>query len=244
MHLPSQPRTLLMYWSLKKHRDSPQPVVPESTFKPIPKPQTIRPRPVPKPRTKLPKQPSPSAISSTSTPLKDVPSSPRRTILIIGDSIPKHLVGRRMSRRYKVINRCIPGTTLEQWNKLAPVFVEDEMPTAVIIHCGTNNIHRSLTTECLELLDSIINAVLNVDSSINILISSLTTQRHTGHSIWIQEFNARLRDMCSLRSWTYMYIDNSNINNNNNINNTYRAPYNKFSKRFTYINPKVHYIQI
>ena len=113
-----------------------------------------------------------------------------------------------MSRRYKVINRCIPGTTLERWNKLAPVFVEDEMPTAVIIHCGTNNIHRSLTTECFELLDSIINAVLNVDSSISTLISSLTTQRHTGHSIWIQEFNARLRDMCSLRSWTY--IDNSN----------------------------------
>ena len=33
-------------------------------------------------------------------------------------------------------------------------------------------------------------------------------------------------------------------NNNNNNNNTYRAPYNKFSKRFTYINLKVHYIQI
>ena len=34
------------------------------------------------------------------------------------------------------------------------------------------------------------------------------------------------------------------LHNNNNNNNTYRAPYNKFSKRFTYINLKVHYIQI
>ena len=33
-------------------------------------------------------------------------------------------------------------------------------------------------------------------------------------------------------------------NNNNNNKNTYRAPHNKFSKRFTYINLKVHYIQI
>lgn len=135
--------------------------------------------------------------------------SQRETILIIGDSIPKKLVGRRMSRRYRVINRCIPGSTLDLWKKLAPVFVEEDNPTGIIIHCGTNNINYSLTSECISLLDSLATSVSQIAPTCTILMSSLTTQRHFGHSVWITEFNARLRDLCVIRKWTY--ICNANI---------------------------------
>lgn len=133
----------------------------------------------------------------------------RNTILILGDSMPKNLAGRRMSRSYRILNRCIPGTSLQIWSKLAPVLIEEEQPAAVIFHCGTNDIDRTLPLECLALLDSVIASISQVNSSTQIFISSLITQMSIGHAYWIQEYNARLRELCNLRYWTY--IDNSNI---------------------------------
>ncbi len=143
-----------------------------------------------------------TARTSTRTPV-------RNTILVLGDSMPKNLVGRRMSRRYRVLNRCIPGTSLEIWAKLAPVFVEEESPTAVIIHCGTNNIHRTLPMESITTMEKLITAVNDMNSYTSILVSSLIVQENIGHSYWIAEFNARLHDLCLFHECTF--IDNRNI---------------------------------
>ncbi len=174
---------------------------------------------------KLPPQHQPSPKPMTSTKCLDVSTqqSPtctstsrtftrppvRNTILVLGDSMPKNLVGRRMSRRYRVLNRCIPGTSLEIWTKLAPVFVEEETPTAVIIHCGTNNIYRTLPMESITTMETLITAIRNMNSSTQILISSLIVQKHRGHYYWIAEFNARLHDLCVFHDCTF--VDNSNI---------------------------------
>ena len=123
--------------------------------KPTPKPRTKIHAPIPKPRKNIPVSTTPASTkSSTSSPSK-LPVSDsdlrRKTILIVGDSIPKHLDGRKMSKRCKVINRCIPGSNLELWTKLAPIFVKEEQPTCVIIHCATNNISSCYVNECVEL---------------------------------------------------------------------------------------------
>ena len=138
--------------------------------RPTPKPRTKIPAPIPKPRKNIPvSTPSASTMSSTSSSSKSpVSDLHRKTILIIGDSIPKHLDGRKMSKRCKVINRCIPGSNLELWTKLAPIFVKEEQPSCVIIHCATNNISNCYVNECLELCECLVSLILSVDSTISI----------------------------------------------------------------------------
>ena len=177
--------------------------------------QTLQPRPIPKPRKNLPQphQPSHDIGKPIPKPRNNLPTTPTtvdkvtRTVLILGDSIPKHLDGRHMSRRYKVINRCIPGSNIELWMKLAPIFIQEECPTAVILHIGTNNIQSTLTNECLDLFITLVAVIKSICPSTRILVSSLTTQSKPGHDAWIYEYNARLRDQCKLFKWTY--IDNS-----------------------------------
>ena len=114
-----------------------------------------------------------------------------------------------MSRQCRVVNRCIPGSNLELWIKLAPVIINEEQPSSVIIHCGTNNISHLLVNECLELYHLLVSVILELNSSIHIAVSSLIVQRKYATSFWTKEFNARLLDLCRSNKWTY--IDNDNI---------------------------------
>ena len=140
-------------------------------------------KPIPKPRKHLPQ--TPTTVDKVT-----------RTVLILGDSIPKHLDGRRMYRRYKVINRCIPGSNIELWMNLAPICMQEECPAAVILHIGTNNIQSTLKNECLDLFITLVAVIKSICPSTRILVSSLTTQSKPRHDAWIHEYNARLRDQC------------------------------------------------
>ncbi|XP_071941471.1 uncharacterized protein [Antedon mediterranea] len=133
----------------------------------------------------------------------------KQTVLIIGDSIPKHLVGRRMSSRMRVINCCIPGSKLEMWIKLAPVLIQEQNPSSVIIHCGTNNTNDCMPMKCIKLITLLCNCIRDADTSIHIAISSLIMHQNAGRYAWVKEFNARLHDKCSTLNWAF--IDNSNI---------------------------------
>lgn len=137
------------------------------------------------------------------------PTPLQRTVLVIGDSIPKYLVGHKMSKRLKVLNKCIPGSNLEQWIKLAPALIQEECPTAVIIHCGTNNIASYQTTDCLSLYYSLVTLITSIQPRTRVIVSALTTQVNVGHAIWIREFNARLHELCKVAKWTF--IPNENI---------------------------------
>ena len=178
--------------------------------RPTPKPRTRSYRPTPKPRSKLhPVATSEQPIAASSSHHhQHAPNLKKKTILIIGDSIPKHLVGRRMSRQCRVVNRCIPGSNLELWIQLAPIIINEEQPSSVIIHCGTNNISRLLVNECLELYHLLTSVILESNPSIHIAASSLTVQRKYATSFWTKEFNARLSDLCLSNKWTYVNNDN------------------------------------
>ncbi len=188
--------------------------------KPTPKKSTPKQKPVPKPRTIYvassspaePTRPVPAPrtiISHSSSTLDASTHHQRKSVLIIGDSIPKYLIGSRMSKRCVVLNRCIPGTHLESWISLAPIVINEVKPSAVIIHCGTNNISSDFVHETVELYRLLADVILKVDPTIQIIASSLTTQLNVSHSTWIREFNARLQELCHVNKWTYA--------NNNNI---------------------------
>lgn len=175
---------------------------------------TPTPLPTPASSSSTTPHPTPERVTSSTTSNNSSTASSsstctKHTVLIIGDSIPKHLVGRRMSKRVRVINRCIPGTSVELWTKIAPIIVREENASAVIIHCGTNNLQSCYTHECIYMLSCMIKAIQSIKSTIKIAVSSLTVQKKLGPSIWIKEFNARLRSMCN--SFNLSYIDNDNI---------------------------------
>ena len=202
--------------------------IPDEDLPPLPL-QTPSPTPATKPSQKpsrssvnKPSPPPESTTSSTCSPVDpghkapaSAPSLPKRanrTVLIMGDSIPKHLSGRRLSQRLKVISRCIPGATIELWQKLAPVFISEHNPSCVILHLGTNNIPRTFPQECLDQFCELGLIIRKASPSINIVCSSLTIQnirKAPGRNAWIKEYNARLLQKCIELKWTY--IDNSNI---------------------------------
>ena len=162
-----------------------------------------------KPTTSTPETTSESVISTPPSTAKRLPHE-KPTVLIIGDSIPKGIVAQRLSRKYRVINRCIPGTKLQLWTKIVPSMIEEEKPTCIIIHCGTNNIQNCLTNECLSLYQELIASIRSV-SPVHIAVSSLTIQKHSGRQIWINEFNMRLRELCDFYSMSYICNDNITV---------------------------------
>lgn len=153
-------------------------------------------------------KPEPSTTHSAS-PEKTLPLT-KRTVLIMGDSIPKYLDGRRMSRRLIVRNECIRGSKLELWIKIAPSLIKQHNPTCVIIHCGTNNISNCIPTQCLDLTVELIHIISHVNPSVSIAISSLIIQGNSGRTAWVNDFNGRLFNLCRETNLA-AYIDNSNI---------------------------------
>jgi lysophospholipase L1-like esterase len=152
---------------------------------------------------------TPAQAPTSHTVSSPAPTKPRqkKTVLIVGDSIPKNLNGRRrMSRMHRVINRCLPGSSLSLWSKILPAMIEEEQPSFIIIHCGTNDMHSRTTSDCISLLCDVIGAI---PVGIEIAVSSLTTQEHSRRRKWICDYNTRLSVLCQSNAWTY--INNNNI---------------------------------
>ncbi|KAJ8035337.1 hypothetical protein HOLleu_22525 [Holothuria leucospilota] len=140
------------------------------------------------------------------------PTSPPKSVykvLIIGDSIPKHLNGRRMSRRLKVLNRCLPGSNLANWIKFAPVLIEEEKPSAVIIRCGTNDINKISPSHIASLMDELCMKIQFCDPSIQISISGLTPRLSSQANGEVLFINSKLAQICSKHE--LYYISNNNL---------------------------------
>ena len=176
----------------------------------VPEPKKVR--PVPKPRKRIP---TTTDNTLPTVPPPQTPTGPsqkphyRKRILILGDSITKGLVGCMMSRQHTILNRSISGTTIEHWIHLTPIFIEEEKPDIVLLHCGTNNFTKGYTNEAIGLIEKLVLRIHHVNSDLLIGLSALTTQRNLGHQYWINEFNARLMNICL--SQNFLYINHDNI---------------------------------
>ena len=220
---------------LQQQSSSHHPPTPKS--RPVPAPRTslsTKIRPTPAPRTSLCTQPTPAHISVPTIPTSnrfeslqtehrsDLPqtipvldrqqpglTSQTRTVLIIGDSIPKYLDGKRMSQRLNVRNECIRGSRLEHWIKLAPALIKEHDPSAIIIHCGTNNVQTNTILKCMDLTTQLLNVITSSSPQVTIAFSSLTVQGDIGNSFWAERFNDKLFELCN--KYHLDYIDNRNI---------------------------------
>ena len=204
-HVPSIPtdnQFSILRVEEPSHSDLPDEDLPPLPLPPVPAPKPKRrTRPTPKPRMSIPKP------ASTRTAPDPTPQT--RTVLILGDSIPKYLDGKRMSRRLTVRNECIRGSKLEDWIKIAPALILEHKPSAVIIHCGTNNIQNCLISKCIELTSALVQVIRNTNPNTTIAFSALTVQGSIGQSFWADKYNTRLLEFC--RQFNCDIIDNSNI---------------------------------
>jgi len=163
------------------------------------------------PSAATPEQPtappqSTPAASSTHTPR----TRKNHTVLILGDSIPKYLDGKRMSHRLQIYNESIPGIRLEQLTNMAYDLITSYNPSCVIIHCGTNDIPHYNPSVCVDLLTELVHVISSIKPTLSIAVSSLTIQGNNFRTNCILEFNSRLFDLCRATNIA-SYIDNSNI---------------------------------
>ena len=157
-----------------------------------------------KPRPSRPVHDSTGRTQRTPIPLKN-----QYKVLIIGDSIPKYLDGTRMSRRLTVLNRCIPGTSISNWLTMVPALIQQEKPTSIIIHCGTNNIRSNCPGTIASLMFQLCSIIRDLDRSIKIAVSGLTPRGESSADWAVRQVNGYFSIMCDKNN--YIFISNCNI---------------------------------
>lgn len=93
----------------------------------------------------------------------------------MGDSIPKYLVGSKMSSRAKVVVRSFSGATVRDMSDYIKPSLAAK-PKEIILHVGTNDIHSSSPK---KIADEIISLGVKIKKSApdtKVAISSLTTR--------------------------------------------------------------------
>ena len=93
--------------------------------------------------TATPNKPSTSTQNLTAKPNNESP------ILIIDDSIIKHIDPRKISKR-RVIKRTFPGKTANEINAEIKSIKVDTPPSHIIVHAGTNDIPVDLDNHCIK----------------------------------------------------------------------------------------------
>ncbi|KAJ8040693.1 hypothetical protein HOLleu_15062 [Holothuria leucospilota] len=161
----------------------------------------------------------PDHLCSVSTPsdvppkLPDTPSifvQRRPVAVIVGDSIPRYLVGRRLSRRYRVVNHCIPGMTLQKLITFMPILIRDDNPSIVIVHCGTNNVLTHSTQKMLDLFSQLDYNIKALVPGVQVAFSGLVGNRICPQTdILICHINACIQRFCEDHNSSF--IDNCNI---------------------------------
>ena len=137
-----------------------------------------------------------------------VNSASEKEIIIVGDSMIKHVNGCEVSRDNSVKIRCHPGATTDD-------IIDYVRPTArkkpdmIIIHTGTNDIQNKVNT--LEKVRKVITTITEIDvnNEIQITFSSVIHRNDQDFEEEIKEINRKLENLCKGKG--IKFINNTNI---------------------------------
>ena len=137
-----------------------------------------------------------------------VNSASKKEIIIVGDSMIKHVNGREVSRDNSVKIRCHPGATTDD-------IIDYVRPTArkkpdmIIIHTGTNDIQNKVNT--LQKVRKVITTIkeIDVNNEIQIAFSSVIHRNDQDFEEEIKEINRKLENLCKGKG--IKFINNTNI---------------------------------
>ena len=122
-------------------------------------------------------------------------STSKKDIIIVGDSMMKHVNGSEVSRDDSVKNRCHPGATTDD-------IIDYVRPTArkkpdmIIFHTGNNGVRNKVNT--LQKVKEVITTIEEIDVSnkIQIVFSSVTHLDDQDFEEEIKEINKMLENLC------------------------------------------------
>ena len=133
---------------------------------------------------------------------------PLNLIVIIGDSIIKHINPRKLSRR-PVKKFTYPGKTCEEITELVDNIVVNDDPSHVIIHCSTNNLTTDPAEVCVDKLKNLVSKVKTMFPNCSIGLSSLTYREDVSVDLVRIEVNEHLKRLAA--NSNFLFIDNSAI---------------------------------
>ena len=134
-------------------------------------------------------------------------SDEQKSILVIGDSIIKHIDPNKLSRRAvrKFIYR---GKTCEEISEAIDDIQTTTDPSHIIIHCGTNNLPTDTAEVCAT---KIVNLARNKFPNTKVGVSGLTYREDIAVNPVLLEVNEKLKRLSATHEFSY--IDNSKIDN-------------------------------
>ena len=132
-------------------------------------------------------------------------------ILLIGDSIIKHIQPEKLSKN-EVIKRPFPGKKIEDINvnNISDAITQS---SKIIIHMGTNNIRDDTVDEIRDKYSTLICAIRLINPHGRIYLSSLTTRLDLSASdanADLNQVNDAIKALC--KSAKCYFINNKNIN--------------------------------
>ena len=138
------------------------------------------------------------------------------TVVIIGDSIIKHLDTRRLkksvkNRSVKVYAESYRGANTEAVkHHIMPCLARK--PNEVILHVGTNDLRDKNSTKIVANINDICNIVKSESPETKITISELVTRTDkTEYKQKVKEVNVRLVDLCNQNNWDLIYHNNIEV---------------------------------
>ena len=154
-------------------------------------------------------QPSVSVIQQPSPTHKHTNSqaNPAADILVIGDSMIKHLQLGRLSRKLKVICRTMRGAKIEDVAQRAKETASKHSVSEVIVHVGTNNTSddpETIAAKITSVRDTLQPTPVTVSSIIHRKYQSLSERKK------VDDSNELLKSITTRNHWGF--IDSRNIN--------------------------------
>ena len=137
-------------------------------------------------------------------------SDKQKSILVIGDSIIKHIDPNKLSRR-AVRKFMYRGKTCEEIREAIVDIQTTTDPSHIIIHCGTNNLPTDTAEVCATKIVNLARKVRNKFPNTKVGVSGLTYREDIAVNSVLLEVNEKLKSLSATHKFSY--IDNSKIDN-------------------------------
>lgn len=134
---------------------------------------------------------------------------PKKSIVILGDSLTKNLQGHKMSKACKVVSKSFPGSSVEDMTHYMAPTVEKH-PDEIILHVGTTNLQTDEPRIIADKVTALAMEIKKKSSKTQVTISSLITRKDAEvNKTRVEETNQLLKSSSVKHHWKF--IDHSNI---------------------------------
>ena len=156
-------------------------------------------------------------------------------VVVIGDSITRNIIGKKLSRNQNVNAFSFSGATIDDMVDFAKPVIKRK-PKKIILHVGTNNLKMDQPKKIKNKVAGLVDSIKAEHPSIDVAVSSIIFRSDVNSKI--DEVNRRLSSFCQSKNW--VFINNSNINedslNRSRLNLNRKGAYRLASNFREYIN--------